>query len=88
MVRAVAVYCSSSNRVASHFVDAAAEMGRAIALNKWKLVYGGNSVGNMAVLADALEESGCCDEQILSHCRGPGPHVRGCFVIDLLLNKT
>ena len=58
MIRAVAVYCSSSNRVAAHFVEAAAEMGRAIALNQWKLVYGGNSVGNMAVLADACRAAG------------------------------
>ncbi len=36
------------------------------------------------VLADALEGAGCEDEVILSHCRGPGPHVRGCFVVDLI----
>jgi hypothetical protein len=41
----------------------------------------------LAVLADALEDSGCCDEDILSHLRGPGPHVRGCWVIDLLLKR-
>jgi hypothetical protein len=39
----------------------------------------------LAVLADALEEAGCDDADILAHCRGPGPHVRGCWVIDLLL---
>jgi hypothetical protein len=41
----------------------------------------------LAVLADALEDAGCTDQDILSHCRGPGPHVRGCWVIDLLLGK-
>ncbi|MCI0456543.1 MAG: hypothetical protein L0Z62_06140 [Gemmataceae bacterium] len=41
----------------------------------------------MPLLADALEEAGCTDSDILSHCRGPGPHVRGCWVIDLLLGK-
>ena len=41
----------------------------------------------LAVLADALEDAGCSDADILSHLRGPGPHVRGCFVIDLLLDK-
>jgi hypothetical protein len=41
----------------------------------------------LAVLADALEEAGCTDPDILAHCRGPGPHVRGCWVIDLLLGK-
>jgi hypothetical protein len=40
-----------------------------------------------AILADALEEAGCTDAAILSHLRGPGPHVRGCWVVDLLLGK-
>lgn len=43
--------------------------------------------GRLAILADALEEAGCTDEAILSHCRGPGPHVRGCWVVDLILGK-
>jgi hypothetical protein len=42
---------------------------------------------DMPILADALEEAGCTDEAILSHCRGPGPHVRGCWVVDLVLGK-
>lgn len=39
-------------------------------------------------LADALEDAGCSNETILSHLRGPGPHVRGCWVVDLLLGKV
>ena len=42
----------------------------------------------LAVLSDALEESGCDDEEILNHLRSPGPHVRGCWVLDLLLGKS
>jgi hypothetical protein len=43
----------------------------------------------LAVLADALEEAGCRDADILAHCRQEGAvHVRGCFVIDLLLGKA
>jgi hypothetical protein len=42
----------------------------------------------MPILADALEDAGCAEEQILDHCRGPGPHVRGCWVVDLLLGKA
>lgn len=38
-------------------------------------------------LADALEEAGCTDADILCHCRGPGPHARGCWAVDLLLGK-
>ena len=32
-------------------------------------------------------EAGCNDKKILAHCRGPGPHVRGCWVVDLILGK-
>lgn len=39
------------------------------------------------ILADALEEAGCPDQSILDHLREPGPHVRGCWVLDLLLGK-
>jgi len=41
----------------------------------------------LAVLADALEDAGCSQEEVLNHCRQPGPHVRGCWVVDLLLGK-
>jgi hypothetical protein len=41
----------------------------------------------LLVLADALEEGGCTDPAILGHLRSPGPHVRGCHVVDLLLGK-
>jgi hypothetical protein len=41
----------------------------------------------LAVLADMLEEAGCADPDILGHLRGPGEHVRGCWVVDLLLAK-
>jgi uncharacterized protein (TIGR00730 family) len=53
MIQSVTVYCSSSSAVAPVYVNAAIELGRAIAANKWKLVYGGNSVGLMEKLADA-----------------------------------
>jgi hypothetical protein len=41
----------------------------------------------LAVLADALEEAGCSVKEMLDHLRGTGPHVRGCWVVDLLLRK-
>jgi hypothetical protein len=41
----------------------------------------------LAVLSDALEEAGCDDETVLGHLRSPGPHVRGCHVLDLILGK-
>ena len=58
MIKAVTVYCSSSNKLAPVFTEATAELGRAIAHHKWKLVYGGNAVGNMGVLADACRAAG------------------------------
>ncbi|MGF1578417.1 MAG: hypothetical protein ACFCD0_03545 [Gemmataceae bacterium] len=39
------------------------------------------------ILADALEEAGCTDETILTHCREAKEHVRGCWVIDTILGK-
>jgi hypothetical protein len=44
-------------------------------------------LARLAVLSDALEEAGCDNPDILNHLRSPGPHVRGCWVVDLLLGK-
>ncbi|MCI0463148.1 MAG: hypothetical protein L0Z62_39885 [Gemmataceae bacterium] len=52
-----------------------------------KLTAGTLDTDRLGVLADALEEAGCSAPTILSHLRGPGPHVRGCWVVDLLLGK-
>jgi hypothetical protein len=41
----------------------------------------------LSVLADSLEEAGCTDQAILEHLRGPGPHTRGCWPVDLLLGR-
>ncbi len=51
-------------------------------------IYADRTFGNLPVLADALEDAGCDHADILSHCRGSGPHVRGCWVVDLVLGKT
>ncbi|HYH68698.1 MAG TPA: hypothetical protein VD866_28655 [Urbifossiella sp.] len=50
-------------------------------------MYEARDFGPMPVLADALEDAGCADADVLAHCRGPGPHVRGCWVVDLVLGK-
>jgi hypothetical protein len=42
----------------------------------------------LAVLADAVEEAGCDQADLLAHLRGPGPHVRGCWTVDLLLGQS
>jgi hypothetical protein len=41
----------------------------------------------LPILADALEEAGCTSEELLTHCRAGGEHVRGCWAVDLLLGK-
>jgi hypothetical protein len=46
------------------------------------------SFAQLPVLADALEDAGCGEEMLLGHCRGPGPHVRGCWAVDVLLGRV
>jgi hypothetical protein len=52
------------------------------------LPHGTLDASRLAVLADALEDVGWADADILNHLRGPGPHVRGCWAVDLLLGKA
>jgi hypothetical protein len=58
------------------------------AYDERRLPEGTLDAGRLAVLADALEESGCTDAGLLGHLRSPGPHVRGCHALDLVLGKT
>lgn len=53
-----------------------------------RTIYDERTHDRMPVLADALMDAGCDNEEIISHCRSDGPHVRGCWVIDLLLSKS
>ena len=50
-------------------------------------MYESREFGAMPILADALQDAGCDSADILDHCRGPDPHVRGCWVVDLVLGK-
>jgi hypothetical protein len=50
-------------------------------------VYEEHRFGELPILHDALLDAGCDDQDILDHCQAPGPHVRGCWVLDLLLGK-
>jgi hypothetical protein len=50
-------------------------------------IYDSRDFTDMPKLADALEEAGCTDQDIQAHCRSGGEHVRGCWVVDLVLGK-
>jgi hypothetical protein len=50
-------------------------------------IYEERAFERLALLADALEEAGCTDAELLGHLRGPGPHTRGCWALDLFLGK-
>jgi hypothetical protein len=50
-------------------------------------IYQEKDFARLPLLADALEEAGCTNADILNHCRQPSEHVRGCLVVDLLLTK-
>ncbi len=51
-------------------------------------IYGERAFDRMPVLGDALEEAGLNSIEVLGHCREPGEHVRGCWVLDALLGKA
>jgi hypothetical protein len=50
-------------------------------------IYDDRLFDRLPILADALEDAGCDNADILTHCRGDGSHVRGCWVVDLILGK-
>jgi hypothetical protein len=58
------------------------------ALSLARQMYDSRDFGAMPILADALQDAGCDNDDILSHCRDTNRvHVRGCWVVDLVLNK-
>jgi hypothetical protein len=50
-------------------------------------MYDAGDFSAMPIFADALQDAECDSDDILNHCRGPGPPVRGCWVVDLVLGK-
>jgi len=50
-------------------------------------IYEEKAFDRMPILADALQDAGCDNQDILIHCRSEGPHVRGCWVVDLLTGR-
>jgi len=50
-------------------------------------IYDGGQFQNLPILADALEDAGCDQQNLFQHCRQPGDHARGCWAVDLVLDK-
>lgn len=53
-----------------------------------RTMYESREFSAMPILADALQDAGCTNDDILAHCRAEQAHVRGCWVIDLVLGKS
>ena len=58
----------------------AAGLARAIREERW--------YDRLPILADAMEEAGCGDLDLLDHCRTAARHVRGCWPVDLVLGRV
>jgi hypothetical protein len=52
-----------------------------------RAIYEGRKFDDMPILADALMDAGCDSDELLSHCHEGLHHVRGCWVVDLILSK-
>ncbi|MCE9566330.1 MAG: hypothetical protein K8U57_30265 [Planctomycetes bacterium] len=50
-------------------------------------IYEDRAFARLPILADALQDAGCDNDDVLNHCRQPDEHVRGCWVVDLVLGK-
>jgi hypothetical protein len=96
-----AAHRNPNQRLAELLRDIFGNPFRSVAVDPFWLTWNGGTVPKLAqaiydecrfqdlpVLADALEEADCADADLLGHCRGPGPHVRGCWAVDLLLGKS
>jgi hypothetical protein len=69
-------------------VDFSASWRTDTALSLARVMYESRDFSAMPILGDALQDAGCNDDAVLDHCRGEGPHVRGCWVCDLVLGKA
>jgi hypothetical protein len=56
-------------------------------LNLASAIYNGRQFEEFPILADALLDAGCDNEDVLEHCHQQGDHVRGCWVLDMILGR-
>ncbi|VTR99306.1 Uncharacterized protein OS=Sorangium cellulosum (strain So ce56) GN=sce5710 PE=4 SV=1 [Gemmata massiliana] len=50
-------------------------------------IYDERAFDRLPILADAFQDAGCDNDDVLNHCRQPGEHVQGCWVVDLLTGR-
>jgi hypothetical protein len=74
--------------ISVHVVPFNEEWRTSTAIALAQQMYDSRDFSAMPILADALQDAGCDSADILDHCRGAGPHVRGCWVVDLVLGKS
>jgi hypothetical protein len=79
------IRCIFGNPFRPIAVDPAWRSGNVMAIAQ--SIYDERAFDRMPILADALEDAGCTNADVLNHCRQPGEHVRGCWVVDLILGK-
>jgi hypothetical protein len=53
-----------------------------------RTIYERRAFDRLTVLATYLEDAGCKNPMVLEHLRGPGPHVLGCWAVDIVLGRT
>jgi hypothetical protein len=78
-------YAEVSNEIGPHPVTCCPAWRIDTALSLARQMYESRDFSAMPILADALQDAGCDNEDILTHCRWQEFHVRGCWVLDLVL---
>lgn len=79
------LHCLFGNPLRPVVLDPNWRTSRAVAIAT--RMYESRDFSALPTLADALQDAGCDNADILNHCRGPGPHVRGCWAVDLVLGR-
>jgi hypothetical protein len=85
LFQTVAIRCLAGNPFRPQFVDRAVLTSNVRSLSQ--ATYTHQRFENLPILADALEDAGCDNADILGHLRSGGDHVRGCWAVDLILGK-
>jgi hypothetical protein len=87
----IAAYCQIIRDIMGnpfHAVAFAPDWQTSTAIAIARQMYDTRDFAAMPILADALQDAGCEEAAVLDHCRGPGSHVRGCWVVDHVLARS